>query len=153
FEGVSETEHTGPHRASAWRDGRVRSEAKGRSRIARPDPSPSGLRRARSLLDSATLLLGRGLRRPQRFDGDLRAMQPALLGIGLLPPPAAGAGALAGGDGARAGRAADRREAAIVEGVVRHVVLADVAPDLFLGPIDERVDLEQAEHRIGFDLG
>jgi hypothetical protein len=44
--------------------------------------------------------------------------------------PAAGAFALALTDGARAGPAADRAVAAVLQWIVGNLVLADVAPDL-----------------------
>src|SRR5437588_18273 len=47
-----------------------------------------------------------------------RAVDPALLRRVRLPPPAAGPVLLAGPDRASAGRAADRRVAAVVQGVV-----------------------------------
>src|SRR6516164_2637122 len=50
-------------------------------------------------------------------------MEPAFLLALLLPPPAAGALRLAGLERPRAGRAADRGEAAGMERVQRHVML------------------------------
>src|SRR5689334_9966435 len=70
-------------------------------------------------------------------------VEAALLEGGFLPPPAALALVLAGMDGTRAGLAADGDEAAVVERVVGHVVLADVGPDLLRGPVGQRVELEQ----------
>src|SRR3954452_19740002 len=81
-----------------------------------------------------------------------RAMHAALLGSVRLPPPAACANRLARSDRLRAGRAArrprgdslgagpaaDGRVALLVERVARHVVLADVVPDLVLLPLRER---------------
>src|SRR5688572_8703193 len=58
-----------------------------------------------------------------RLDG---AMDAALLGGVLLPPPAAGARVLAGLGGAGAGRAADAGKALGVERVERHAVGAVV---------------------------
>src|ERR671930_392451 len=43
--------------------------------------------------------------------------------------------------GRRAVRAADRRVAAVVQRVVGEVVVDDVAPDVGLGPVGERVGL------------
>src|SRR5207247_2420808 len=68
-----------------------------------------------------------------------RAVDPAFLRRVRLPPPAAGARRLVGCDRARAGRAADRLVALVVERVVRNLALAHVVPDLFLGPLGERV--------------
>jgi hypothetical protein len=47
--------------------------------------------------------------------------------------------------------AADRRVAAIVQRVVRHVVGVEVTPDVVVGPRDERVDLDQAELLVVLD--
>src|SRR5947207_1961390 len=70
-----------------------------------------------------------------------RAVDAALLRRVRLPPPAAGAIRLARTNRARARSAADRRVALAVEGVVRHVVLAHVVPDLVLRPFGEWVEL------------
>src|SRR5207253_904633 len=66
------------------------------------------------------------------------AMDAALLRRVLFPPPAAGAVRLPRLDRPRAGCAADRGVAAVVERVVWDVVLADVVPDLLLGPLRQR---------------
>src|SRR5207302_9627774 len=75
----------------------------------------------------------------------------------LLPPPTAGARVLVGCNGARAGLAADAGVAAIVERVVWHVVLADVAPHVVVGPVGERVQLDDAAMDLvdleGLDVG
>ena len=62
-------------------------------------------------------------------------VQPAL---GLVQPRPA---ALAAGAGVRAGRAADRRVALVVQRVIREVALGDPPPEVLLGPVDERVEL------------
>src|SRR5258706_12474623 len=77
-------------------------------------------------------------------DGNRPAMQPALLVLGLLPPPAPRANVLARLDSARAGRAADARVAEGVQCVRRHVVAPDVAPDLVLAPVGHRIELGEA---------
>src|SRR3569833_2767292 len=65
--------------------------------------------------------------------------------LGLGPAlPAAGPLVLAGGDGRGRVPVADRLVAAVQQLVVGHVVLADVGLDLGEGPIDERVDLDDA---------
>src|SRR4029079_11387421 len=69
------------------------------------------------------------------------AVHAALLGGIRLPPPAAGAHGLALGDRLRAGRAAERRVALLVERMGRDLVLAQVVPDLVLLPLGERVQL------------
>src|SRR4051794_34778389 len=71
-----------------------------------------------------------------------RAVDAALLRRVLLPPPAPRTGGFARRDGARARRAADRRVAAVVERVVGQLALAHVLPDLVLGPLGERVQLD-----------
>ena len=72
-------------------------------------------------------------------------MQPAFLFFFLFPPPAAGALGLARRDRARAGRAADREEAAIVQPIVGNIVLADEIKDAFARPVQQRIDLEQSD--------
>src|SRR3989442_34996 len=82
-----------------------------------------------------------------------RAVDAALLRRVRLPPPAAGAVGLAGPNCARAGCAADRRVALVVERVVRHVVLAHVVPDLVLRPFGKGVQLhDRAVVVIDLDL-
>src|SRR5262249_19135059 len=63
------------------------------------------------------------------------AVDAALLGSVLLPPPAAVAPLLARSERACAGRAADRGVAAVVQRVVGNLALAHVVPDLVLGPL------------------
>ena len=65
-------------------------------------------------------------------------MQPALALGRFLPPPAAGALVLAGTHGARARLAADRDETLVVQGVVRHAVVAKVFPDLGERRVEQR---------------
>src|SRR4051794_1370966 len=69
------------------------------------------------------------------------AVHAALLRGVSLPPPAPGPHGLALGDGLRAGRAADRGVALLVERVGGDLVLAEVVPDLVLLPLGERVQL------------
>src|SRR5262245_5062635 len=73
-----------------------------------------------------------------------RAVDAALLGRVLLPPPPAVAALLARCERPGAGGTADRRVAAVVERVVGDVALADVVPDLVLGPLGERVELHDS---------
>src|SRR5437773_8695391 len=70
------------------------------------------------------------------------AVHPALLGRVLLPPPAPGARVLAGLGGAGAGAAADGGVALGVQRVGGDVVLAQVVPNLVLGPVRQRVELD-----------
>src|SRR5579863_5531886 len=81
-------------------------------------------------------------------------MDAALLVVRVLPPPAAGARVLAGLDRAGAGRAADRREALVVQRVHRHAVLLGVGAHLLHGPGDEGVYLRDPVVRgVDLDLG
>src|SRR5580692_8377028 len=83
-----------------------------------------------------------------------RQVDPALLVLGILPPPAAGARVLAGLDGARAGRAADRGEALVVQRVDGDAVGLRVGAHLLHRPADERVHLRHAAVRgVDLDLG
>src|SRR6266540_1258227 len=85
------------------------------------EPPPSGARRL------STLVL---------------QMNPTLKFVGIRPPT--GPFLLVGPRRARAGDAADRAIARVVQRVVRDVVRLDVAPDLLLAPVRERLDLPDA---------
>src|SRR5687768_13476533 len=74
---------------------------------------------------------------------DWPQMQAAFLLVFALPPPAAGALGLAGSNGARAGRAADREEAALVQHIVGNIVRRDVPQDVVAVPVGQRADLDQ----------
>src|SRR5258708_5225437 len=89
----------------------------------------------------------------QHVDGPLHSavggeVNAALLVGVLFPPPAAGALALSGFDGARARIAANTGIAAPVEWMARDVVPADVVVHLLWGPIGERADLYRRRVRI-----
>src|SRR3954465_11416972 len=71
--------------------------------------------------------------------GPQRLVQPALSLVGVRPATLA-----PGARRQRAVRAADRRVAAVVQRVVRHVVAGDVVPHVAVGPVGERVGLPQA---------
>src|SRR5438552_2156601 len=92
---------------------------------------------------------------PGRLGGDVQA---ALALRCLFPPPASGALVLAGARRTGARLAADRNEAAVVQLVVRHVLFADMAPDVGERPAGQRVALQQGragvagEVRVGLDL-
>src|SRR3569623_358563 len=75
-------------------------------------------------------------------------VQPALLALRVLPPPAAGADVFAVGDGLRAGCAADAGIELIVQFVVRHIEVADIRPDVGIAPLDERIEFLQAVARV-----
>src|SRR5262245_22350678 len=76
----------------------------------------------------------------------------AALGL-VRAGPAAGAVVLAGGDGPRAGPAADAGITPVVERVVGDLVLHDEAPDILLGPRRERIELDEAELAVALDDG
>src|SRR3954469_3078665 len=86
----------------------------------------------------------------------VRRLQPRALvdpALGLCGArPAAVAQVAARADRLRAVGAADRRIAAIVERVVREVVLTDVVPDVALGPVRERVQLPEVEPLVPAEL-
>src|SRR5690606_40871804 len=86
-------------------------------------------------------------------DDPVAGMQPAFLGVGGLPPPAARPHVFAGADGARAGLAADRGIALVVQRVVGNIESADEVPDEFLYPGGQLVVLVQPEHRVLLGLG
>src|SRR6266571_3078039 len=69
-------------------------------------------------------------------------MDPALELVGA--GPAAGALLFLRARRARAGNAADRAEADVVQGVVGNLVDGDVGPDSLLVPVGERVQLPDA---------
>src|SRR3954469_12718472 len=112
--------------------------------MARTAPaSASATSRASARTDTGSLI-GRQERAQLVLEaaGLDRAVDAALLRRVLLPPPAPRTGGFARRDGARARRAADRRVAAVVERVVGQLALAHVLPDLVLGPLGERVQLD-----------
>src|SRR5262245_16437435 len=86
-----------------------------------------------------------------RLGGRGSGVQAALFLRRLLPPPATGARVLAGAHRARARGAADRWETTVVQGVVGDVVALDMVPDLFLGPVGERIDFHYLELRVALD--
>src|SRR6266571_4726179 len=79
-------------------------------------------------------------------------VQAALFRFGPLPPPAAGAHVFPRKHRARAGRAADRAVALVVEPVVGHAVLAHVAPHFRFAPGGERIEFFDAVGGIEFAL-
>jgi len=66
--------------------------------------------------------------------------------------PAASSRVLAGTDSARAVGATNARVALIVQRVIRHVVLMDVAPHLLRIPVHDWIDFHQAKFGIPLDL-
>src|SRR5436190_24067409 len=79
--------------------------------------------------------------------GPENLVQPALRLVGVRPT--------AGAPGIRrqrAVRATDRRIAAVVQLVVRHVVAEDVVPHVALGPIRQRVRLPETVAQVPVDL-
>src|SRR6476659_6804498 len=75
-------------------------------------------------------------------------VQAACLLSLLLPPPASGALMLIGADGAGAGRAADRGEAAVMQRVVGNVFTRDKLDDALARPVEQRIDLDQIARAI-----
>src|SRR6266542_3944622 len=71
-------------------------------------------------------------------------VQPAFLVFRILPPPSAGEGVLPFLYGAGTGLAADGGVALRVEAVGGDFVLPGVAPNLFVAPLQQRIDLEDA---------
>src|SRR5688572_25937026 len=70
-------------------------------------------------------------------------MQPALLLLFVLPPPAARARVLAGLHRTSARRAADRHEAARMQRIHGNVVGGDIGGEVLGGPVGHWVDLDQ----------
>src|SRR3954454_14897697 len=79
--------------------------------------------------------------------GPKRLVQPALRLVSVRPAALPSVGGRQ-----RAVRAPDRRVAAVVQLVVRHVVAEDVVPDLALGPVGQRVRLPQPVPQVPVDL-
>src|SRR4051794_28955600 len=91
------------------------------------------------------MIRGQSISRVSALPGSLD-VQAALVLLGAGPAP------LAPVPGLRAVRAADRRVAAIVQRVVGDVVREDVAPDVLLGPVDERAQLPEAVRLVPGEL-
>src|SRR5262249_44380479 len=72
-------------------------------------------------------------------------MQPALGLLGACPA------SLAPAAGLRAGSAADRLIALVVQWVVGQVTLVDPPPEILVGPVGERVVLPEPAGRVAFD--
>src|SRR5882724_9292789 len=71
-------------------------------------------------------------------------MQAALARLAALPPPAARTLVIAGLHGAGAGCAADAGETLVMQRVVRQSLAANVLPNFFFGPLEQRTDFVQA---------
>ena len=69
-------------------------------------------------------------------------MEAALAFVGVLPPPAAGADILTGGDGTCAGLSPYAGVALLVHFVVRHIVGFDVINHFGLTPQHERIEFD-----------
>ena len=65
--------------------------------------------------------------------------------------PAAGALVVAGGNGARAGPAADAGITLIMQGIVGDVVIGDQLPDFLLRPVGQGTDFHQTEFLVPAD--
>src|SRR4051812_39657301 len=79
--------------------------------------------------------------------GPARLVEPALRLVGVGPAARA-----SGIRRQRAVRAADRRVAAVVERVVRHVVAEQVVPHVALAPVRQRVRLPEPVPQVPVDL-
>jgi acylpyruvate hydrolase len=84
--------------------------------------------------------------------GLLVPMQTTLLGLRILPPPAARARVLSRLHGPCAGRAAHAGKSLGVKPVHRQAVRPHVLPHLIRRPIHQRVDLHEATIRVDLDL-
>src|SRR5699024_5854131 len=112
-----------------------------------PPPPPARTARGRRLPSAGGPSLGLGedrLRLVLEAAGLDRAVDSALLGGVVLPPPASGAVVLARLDGPGARGAAEAGVALAVERVDRYPVVLDVGLDLVPLPVGERVDLHDA---------
>jgi hypothetical protein len=78
-------------------------------------------------------------------------VQPALLVVLLLPPPAAGAFRFSWPARACAGRAADRCEAFGMERIGWNALVHHEGQDRLPGPVEQRIDLEQATFGVKLD--
>src|SRR5690606_13175169 len=78
-------------------------------------------------------------------------VEAALLLVRVLPPPAALAFVLPRKDRTRARLATDADEAALMQRVERHVVRAQIVPDLGARVPGERVELDQARALAAFE--
>src|SRR5437867_684347 len=103
--------------------------------------SPSSVARPRSCVS-------RGGRARETVVG--RHVQSAFARFPDLPPPAPGAPVLSRDRRPGAGRAADGTVALVVERVVGHLAGADVLPHLVLGPVGERIELDDAARGVEF---
>src|SRR5436309_3019549 len=142
-----------PSRSSECRPRRVSSDCSAFAMVDLPAPD----RPVNQTTNPWLIAIGPGfaaMRSPRSWFPPVDA---AFLHLALLPPPPSRPLVLAGLRGSRAGRAADRRVAALVEGVVGHLVLVDVRPHLVRRPrLEARHDddapegLERpAEHGLG----
>src|SRR5436190_7834148 len=82
----------------------------------------------------------------------VRHVKTAFFRLRVLPPPAAGPLVLARLDRACAWPAADAWISAIVQRVIRYVVLPDVPPHIVVGPVGERIHLHQLVAFVPLDL-
>src|SRR6516225_7741511 len=71
------------------------------------------------------------------------AVQPTLLLLFVLPPPSAGTLGVAARYRASARRAANRREAPVMQNVVGNAVLTDERKHLLARPVEQRIYLDE----------
>ena len=79
---------------------------------------------------------------PTEVEENLFVQAALFLGL-IFPPPAAFALVLAWKNRPGAGFAADGDEAAIMQGIVGNVILANIVPDLLGTPVSQRIELDQ----------
>ena len=81
----------------------------------------------------------------------LAGVESAFAMVGIFPPPSAGADVLSFFYGPGATLAADAREAFFVQFVVGDAVVFYIGDDLLLGPLDERVEFDEAVCLVEFE--
>src|SRR5580658_1180160 len=80
--------------------------------------------------------------------GCVMSMKPALFFLFSFPPPAPRALGFSGHHCSCARRATDRQETTVVQGVVRHVVLADEDGHPFTRPVEQRMDFDEVARAV-----
>ncbi len=82
----------------------------------------------------------------------IRGVKTAFFAGYFLPPPTAFAFVLIGQHGPGAGLTADTDISFFVQGVIGHIVFADIGPHLGGGPGGERIELDQTMVDCGKDI-
>src|SRR6478609_3222555 len=117
-------------------------------------PMRATLPAAPGLVQFSARIRARGLFSCRRPSASFRQMQPAFALGAVFPPPAAGALVLAGAGRAGAGLTTDGDVPEIVERVVRHLLVAQVRPNVGQALLGQRVHLQDAavDALIGVEL-